>query len=284
MGAHQKKSRNKTAVRNLILVIVILLIAAGIILRITLHRAPQPTDKEQAEIDRNVAYIDEQAQDAGKTETDEPAEDDTPADSNERQPLRSFAEEKKYVLSMDPPGNETLISRFSGTAIVGDSMVDAIKEYGILDGSVVFSKIGVSISTAKTVIASMQEAKPYAVFFCFGLNDMELYESKVERFIEDYTECIGSLREKDPDADIYICGLSPVTDEAVRKTPAYANISLYNEKMEEMCETLDVTWLDPAFILENRPDLFDADGIHPKMTFYPRFLTFLADMAGLKNE
>ncbi len=266
--------RKKTVVKNLILLAVVLLVAAGIALHIRLSRAPDMSGKERSAIDRNVAYLEGRAQDANINFHP----------TGERLPLRAFSAEKKYVLSMELPARETLVARFSGTAIVGDSMIDAIAAYGILDDSVIFSKIGASVSTAGEVLASMEAARPYAVFLCFGLNDMDLYGDKVDRFIKDYAACVKTLHEKVPFADVYICALSPVTEEAVQKTPAYKNIALYNREMKKMCEKTDAVFLDPSFILESRPDLFDQDGIHPKKAFYPRFLTFLADMAGLENE
>ena len=51
-----------------------------------------------------------------------------------------------------------------------------------------------------------------------------------------------------------------------------------------MCDTLGVFYVDSTFMPRQDPSFYDADGMHMKSRFYPRWLTYLADVSGLSND
>ncbi len=197
--------------------------------------------------------------------------------------VTDLAAEQEKIMALKGVTNEILLKRWREAAIAGDSVVDAILEYDLLDKSKVFAKIGISVKSADEVIQRMEAVQPGIIFLAFGLNDMELYKDKTERFIKDYTACIEKIKQAVPMAKIYVCAITPVTEAALKKTPDYANRDAYNAALKEMCKTQSIDFLDASFILEQNPKLFDKDGIHPKKSYYPRWLTFLADMAGVED-
>ena len=46
---------------------------------------------------------------------------------------------------------------------------------------------------------------------------------------------------------------------------------------------MKLTFLDPGFILEQDASLYEPDGIHAVKNFYYKWLTYLADMAGVSG-
>ena len=48
-------------------------------------------------------------------------------------------------------------------------------------------------------------------------------------------------------------------------------------------KTDNVYYINADFLLEQKPDLFEPDGMHPVSTFYPRWLTYIADVTGLSG-
>mgnify|MGYP003517666971 FL=1 len=193
-------------------------------------------------------------------------------------------EAKKKILALDAASVDKakLIQLFRNTAIAGDSITAGCTEYGYLDDSIVFAKVGVSVSTAGELFQAVRAATSNTVFLCFGVNDIEAYESNVSRFIDHYTERIEGLQQAMPNADIYVQALLPPAESVTKSFYQYRD--LYNEDLQKMCSTLDIQYVDPSFILEQTPELYDEDGVHPKKEFYPLWLTYFANIAGLSHE
>ena len=192
-------------------------------------------------------------------------------------------EEKDRIMNLSGVTNADLYRWFTGrAAIIGDSITHSIWEYEFLDESVVFAKIGLLVVKSDDYVSGAIAASPEAVFFSFGSNDIESYENQVDTFIGNYKPRVQRVKDALPGAKIFILGLLPVTDWA--DIPAYIYMDDYNAALQDMCRELNVTYLDSGFILERDPDLFDADGIHPLPNFYPKWLTFMADAAGLSDK
>jgi hypothetical protein len=190
-------------------------------------------------------------------------------------------EEREKILTMDRPKKSDLLRRYQGCAIVGDSIVEAATEFQFLNTSIVFGKIGCSVIHADELIASMEAMYPRKVFVAFGLNDMEIYQADVARFIDCYKQALIGIQKTLPSAELYVVAVLPVEDNAIARTPALDNVEAYNKGIAALCQEIGVTYLDPSFILTEQPELYEPDGIHPKANFYYQYFAFLADMAGL---
>lgn len=263
---------SKNFLKNCIPVILLLCLAAAVLLAVRFTR-PVSDDKRQAEISQNIQTL---QKDAGRLNPDA-------SGAVSENHIADLKKEQEKILGLKRVKNAQLLIRYTDVAIAGDSVAAAITEYGFLDKSKVFAKVGASVRSAGEIIETMEAVQPYIVFLCFGLNDAELYEEKTELFIRDYVACIEQIRQALPFAAIYICSVPSVTSEAVQKTAAYAYLPAYNDALQKMCDEQNLAFLDASFILEQQPELYDQDGIHPKKAFYPKWLTFLADAAGVDH-
>lgn len=189
------------------------------------------------------------------------------------------AEEQK-IMSMEDPDIGVFNQWFDDCAILGDSLAEGAGEFGFLNSSILFAGIGCSVVGAGDLVESMVQMYPEKIFLAFGVNDMEIYGTNVERFIEHYQEMISDIRKRVPEAEIYVSAILPVQQKAIDKEPKRKNVGLYNEKLEAMCDGEEVTFLNPGFILEQDDSLYEPDGIHAVKKFYYKWLTYLADMAG----
>ncbi len=210
----------------------------------------------------------------------QPAE--KPEDSETASPEFDQEAEKEKILGLTDWDGSKLSRWFQPAAVVGDSIAQGIVEYDWLDESQVFSKIGVSLSTGGGLVEQAIRKDPSVIILCFGLNDLETYEEQVDRFLEHYTACIQRVQAALPNAAIYVHGLF-APDASVTKG-FYQYLDTYNSQLEALCGQLEVHFIDSSFILEAKPELYDADGIHPISAFYPLWLTYLADVTGLSNE
>lgn len=191
--------------------------------------------------------------------------------------------EVQRIMEMEDPDISIFNQWFDNCAIVGDSLTEGAGYYGFLDSSILFSRIGCSVVGAGELVESMVQMHPQKVFLALGNNDMENYGSDVELFIEKYRDLISEIRRSLPDSQIYVAAVLPVQQKAIDKEPKRKNVNLYNEHLEKMCEELKMTFLDPSFILEKDDSLYEPDGIHTVKKFYYKWLTYLADMAGVSR-
>lgn len=237
-----------------------------------------PVDHAQ-EIQQNIQTLEALEQ---QTPMQVERESQTDAQVETEQPDVEAEQEKILALDAASVDEAKLVQAFRNAAIVGDSITAGCTEYGYLNDSIVFAKIGVSVSTAAELFQAVQAAAPSTAFLCFGVNDIEAYGSDAERFIDHYTQRIQTLQQALPDTALYVQALLP-PDESVTKS-FYQYRDTYNQALQDMCRALDIQYVDPSFLLENKPELYDADGVHPKKAFYPLWLMYLADMAGLSYE
>ena len=190
---------------------------------------------------------------------------------------------RQAVLSEDPPDKATLQRWFANAAVAGDSIVEDIIEYGCLR-SPVFAELGVRASAELDLLDDVEAAAPQVVFLSFGVNDIKTYRRNVRTFYERYKAMVERLCASLPDAAIYVCAVFPASRRATEEMDYYRYLSQYNAALQKVCEETGAFYVDSAFLLEARPDLFSGDGIHFNHKFYPLWLRWLADLSGLSNE
>lgn len=145
----------------------------------------------------------------------------------------------------------------------------------------VVSKRGLSIAAADEQIETAIGLNPMTIFMAFGSNDLEMYEGDAASFIEAYRVQIKKLQEALPDSPIYINGILPLTQAAIDAIPALGNYPQYNEALQEMCQELDCTYIDNSFIVADDASMYEPDGEHVIRDYYPKWLTYMAETAGL---
>ena len=205
---------------------------------------------------------------------------DTPAGPTV-QVLDEAAEQAK-ILAMES-GDVTaaqLQSWYRDAALVGDSLADDARGYNWLSDAVI-AKIGARALVDSPLLDDVEARQPAVIFLTFGMNDVEVYGGKVDIFTSRYRAVIERLMASCPDSAIYVETVFPVTDRVRANKPNYQYVDLYNTELAALCEELGVPLLDASFILVQRPELYEQDGIHMKRSGYPLWLTYLADEAGI---
>ena len=173
---------------------------------------------------------------------------------------------------------------FAGSVILGDSITNSIVEYGYLDTDVVVAKLGLSVSGADEQIATAISLNPSHVFMAFGSNDLEIYGADSSGFVADYKKQIVKIQEALPDIPIYINCILPITDAAIEATPDLAYYPQYNEGLISLCQEMGCTFIDNSAIVEGSSEnLYEPDGEHVIQDYYPKWLTHMAQAAGLQT-
>lgn len=172
---------------------------------------------------------------------------------------------------------------FTGSVIIGDSITESIVEYGYLDTDVVISKRGLNVGAADDQISTAIGLNPTHIFMAFGSNDLEIYGSASSEFIDAYRKQIKKIQTALPDVPIYINCILPITDEAIAQTPDLGYYSDYNKGLVSLCQELECTFIDNAAIVaDSSENLYEPDGEHVIQDYYPKWLTHMAQTAGLQ--
>lgn len=194
------------------------------------------------------------------------------------------AEKQKILAMTDADWSRADIARwFENAAIVGDSIIRQVRLFHFLDAPV-FAEGGIHLSVDLPLLDQVEAAAPSVIFLCFGMNDAGVFEDRVDRYVGRYSNVIRRLQASLPEAVIYVCAALPVTPERLAEEPKYGYLDLYNREMEKACPELGAYFIDSSFILDAHPEWYNVDGRHPREEYYPMWLTYLADLAGLNHD
>ena len=162
---------------------------------------------------------------------------------------------------------------FQGTVIVGDSITESIAEYGFLDTSIVVAKLGLRIDDADDQI------NPSVFFLSFGANDLEIYNGDSSAFIDAYRVKVKQIQNALPDTAIYINSILPIQQSAIDQNPALAYYDSFNQALRDFCDEMGCTFIDDTFLVDE--SMYEPDGEHMVYNYYPKWLTYMAERAGL---
>ncbi len=140
------------------------------------------------------------------------------------------------------------------------------------------------------VIDELKNGKSYdRVFLIFGEN--ELGWPNTQAFYDGYGEVIDAVRERQPEAAVYIQSILPVSQEVSEKNIDCTNneqILKFNEMLKELAKEKDAIYLDVASVMMdengNLPEDAAVDGIHPGSKYYKIWAEYLEDNAILPQE
>lgn len=193
--------------------------------------------------------------------------------------------DKVMAVTVDNYDPDALRRWFEGTVILGDSLTMAAQEYGFLGNDVICAAIGVSLEGSDGLLEEAVARYPRVVFLCFGMNDIENYGADYQSYINQCREKTDYLKSVLPGVQIYLHSVLPVDPASLDVNSWGVYQQQYNAAIEQLCNELeDVTYIDTSFILERDPSLYEPDGIHPVGAFYPKWLTYFADIAGLSDN
>ena len=241
------------------------------------------------------------AHSASKSEAQEPAvyaiaPDVTPVpDVSDAAASEQLPQAIPYDFSQPvPAGTAVDRSYFEDAAFVGDSRTDGFLIYSGIGCGENLTSNGLSIFklAEKKVIKrdgvdyTLLEAlalKQYGkVYLSLGVNELGVYND--EGFYQAYCTAIDAIRAAQPGAVIYIQGLIPLNEEAVKAAggPSYlenSHLLVYNDLMKKAAQEKQVAFLDlnPEFSDENGqlPAEASKDGVHLRGTYCKQWLEYL---------
>lgn len=158
---------------------------------------------------------------------------------------------------------------FSNVYFAGDSLMEGLEAYSILNSNHIFAKVSASLSHLESVMSKIISVRPQVLILHYGLNMIGDQQYHVDSFISQYTTDIKKLQKNLPDTRIIVSLLFPV-DTSVATANRFKYVSRYNNRLIEMSKELGVEYLDSSSVFVGH-DFYGADGIHLSYSFYNEY-------------
>lgn len=165
-------------------------------------------------------------------------------------------------------------SCFDDCAFIGNSRIIGFKNYALVKN--VYSVVGLNVDTIFTssvagssipVIDELNGKDYKKVYIMLGDNECGWGDKEV--FINKYAKVIDAVKERVPDAEIYIQSVLPVSNHASETNKfgcTNENITAINELLVTLASEKGVHFTNPASVLKGNdgalPDDYASDGIH----------------------
>ncbi len=186
----------------------------------------------------------------------------------EREAQRLEEERKKRFELMKlqlQQGELTYRKVFSDTLIVGDSLMQGLNTYKILDSANMISMVSASLYHLEGNIGTIISNNPRTLILHYGINMLGNTSSQLDWFIETYEDILSQLKPRLPDTKIFVSSIFNVSLDA---SASYPNVREYNAALSQMCSRQEVIFLDNDTCLTGTESYYGSDGIHVSKAFY----------------
>ncbi len=200
--------------------------------------------------------------------------------------------EPVYDYAKPVPSSLPVEDSFFGDAVfVGDSRTEGFALYSGLAEARAYTSRGLKVDTIFTkeavkiddkklpVMEALAKTEFSKVYLMLGINEMGWVYPEV--FAEKYGEVVDGIRAINPEAQIYVESLLPVTKKKDDEGGDINNkrIEMYNDLIKKMAVEKEVYYLDIAFAMKDEsgclPEDAAFDGIHLKKEYCQRWLEYL---------
>ena len=180
---------------------------------------------------------------------------------------------------------------FADAAFFGNSILDGLHSCGGLQYGSFFAGTSASVLSVETVRdarlsdgtpATLMDAlleKQYGkIYVLLGINELGF---NVGSFTELYAGMLASIAENEPDAEIFVMSLTPITERRNNSEDLFTKdkVLAFNAAIRAMAEEQGYTYLDiyPAFADENGwlPAEKSSDGVHFTAAAYLEMAEYL---------
>lgn len=177
---------------------------------------------------------------------------------------------------------------------IGDSRTVGLEEYGKIEGAQFFCDVGMSVynifdnaakvpSVGKVKLDNLLNDHQYSkIYIMLGINEAGY---KVSQTLERYAELIDFVKEKEPDAKIFIMANLHVSNAKSNDGGYITNTALnkLNEGICEIAQEKEVFYLDVNELFDDNKDSLDSsktgDGVHLYAKNYVEWGQWIVDQS-----
>ena len=179
---------------------------------------------------------------------------------------------------------------FEDAAFIGHSLILGLSEYSGLETTDYYSLSG---SSARTIVRSSEVSHPDGgkgtlesglakhsyekIYLMLGINEVC---NDLEWLKVDYLNFLALVRKYNPNADIFVLAVAPVTrTKDAGGTFTIANILKYNDMLQELCKEENCWYIDTYTAFADGegflPSSSSPDGIHLTVSAYKEMLEYV---------
>ena len=185
------------------------------------------------------------------------------------------------ILSGLDNGTTTYRKVFKNVCIVGDSLMDGLEAYDILNPNNLITQVSASLYHLSGNIKRIIRMNPPVLVLHYGVNMISAEKRHLNNYLNMYTDIITQFKAALPDTRIIISGIFPV-DRDIARAKRFGMIDEYNSNLRAMCEKLGVEYMDSSSVLKAHPECYGSDGIHLSKAFYEKYwLRFIIKEMGI---
>ena len=232
------------------------------------------TDLAQGETTAEAAnYVQAQVQD--QTQTENGQESGTSLDAMIAQWNEQL--DADTVTNLTDEEQIAVRTLFANTIFFGDSMTQAIGEYGFLDMTNIVYQRSATIDVLITKIPEVAATLPKQVVIFTGLNDCNHY-TDIADYRRDYVTMLQQLKASIPGVNIIVSSLLSPSDALGQVRADLVRAPQFDQELRSICQENDVTYVDSTWIVRQKNYL--DDGIHMNRTFYRVWFRYLKALLG----
>lgn len=174
-----------------------------------------------------------------------------------------------------------MVPCYEEAVILGDSLAESILDIRLLRKHNVVAKRNRCIDSIQGDLLFAISMQPSVIFMEYGKNDMLRSGKDLNAFIACYRRQIQMLQSALPQTAVYINSILPLRRDVMRRNGGEHRYHSYNRALKDMCDALQLTFIDNSSLMEWEDEVYEYDGIHPKYPYYPKWLRYMAACAGL---
>lgn len=192
------------------------------------------------------------------------------------------------VSSAAPASSSAQAADLSGSVMIGNSYVEDLQGCNLLPQMDFFDRVGLNLNTVFTKttttghvpIIDELSGKSYSkVYLLFGENELGWYDKP---FYAGYGKVVDAVRQRRPNATIYIQSIFPISAAESAKNIDQTNnqrIVQVNGMLQQLAQEKGVKYLDAASAVigpdGNLPDGAAPDGIHFNKSYCQKWADYL---------
>lgn len=237
-----------------------------------------------AKTDNSSSVSDSSSKSEGKAKTETSSADESEKDSSSGSDTESGAPVYEGAALKDD---------FSDACFIGDSRTVGLEMNGDKAKADFYASQGLNISTAMTdtvvtldngnlgtVVDGVAQREYSRIFIMFGIN--ELGWPYPENFVDKYAELIEAVKAVQPNAQIYIQSILPVSPLAAEEDAVFTNenIDAFNEYVKQAAEKTGTNYLEINHYFKDSTGALPvdaaSDGIHFVREYCLQWMDLLA--------
>lgn len=282
-----RKHKNSNIVFTSVIVVVIFALMAGAVILVShLIQSNSPAEEtssvpsvEESSVPSQLESSSESPESVPSSEVPVSSESNASSSSSQEEPISSESSDGINVF-------------FEDAVFVGDSRTEGLRLFGVAPTAEFYSSEGLAINTVYTqpvvdangskltVPEALKQNSFSRVYVMFGINELGW---PVDSFISRYGAFLDDVKASQPNAQIYVQNIFPVTLNKSNQDSIYnnPNIRVFNERIRQLTQEKGLRYVDlyGAFQDEsgNLPVGVSPDGVHLEREYCKKWVRYLAD-------